>query len=268
MRRVFTLFVLLTTLSVVAEHDYIPYLAEGKEWVEFGVGVGVGYTMYTIQDTVEIDEQQYCRMSVSYLHESATEYRYLYEEGKKVYMRRSGADVLLYDFGLQVGDSIETGADYYNVLRMDSIETITLNGLERNKYFVSIRDKENSYYDFTETWIEGIGCISFPLLSLNRGASGGCTWKYYYEPETGFIYPEDKEPIDFDAAVTTIDTDAGGITRNGNLLTCDGEMAAYDTTGRRVAQGATIDLATLPRGIYIVRTTLRNGATESMKVVW
>ncbi|MEO4005499.1 T9SS type A sorting domain-containing protein [Flavobacterium sp. CAU 1735] len=73
---------------------------------------------------------------------------------KKVYRNIGGVDRILYDFSLQVSNTITLGnGSTYTVI---SITNIPVNGGTRRKFFL-----DNGF--FSENWIEGVGSSQHPL---------------------------------------------------------------------------------------------------------
>ena len=76
---------------------------------------------------------------------------------------------LIYDFDLNVGDSIYIDnyyTTYTSLLVCDSIDTVNINGVFKNRYFFS-SDFFNPNYP-AEVWIEGIGSV-FGVLNSGLG---------------------------------------------------------------------------------------------------
>ncbi len=89
------------------------------------------------------------------------------DEDKKVWYKSNDIEEgILYDFDLQVGETITIGDN--PELTVDSIKSISVNGTLRNQYFLS-----NSFA--TEIWIEGIGSLLGVLKSGLAGTVGGYT---------------------------------------------------------------------------------------------
>ncbi|MBR5003653.1 MAG: T9SS type A sorting domain-containing protein, partial [Bacteroidaceae bacterium] len=263
------------------EHKYIPLISPSNEWVEYGYK---HYTQYTVGEMVELYGKNYYTINMTELSlpdqviSHSTYKSYYREEGKKVYMLNVDEDFLVFDFGANTGDTVILKPLYENQERkiiIDSIETTTLNGKERNVYYVDYG------YD-TDVWIEGIGPIHSFLFceEIRWGSSGYSYLHYYYDNSTQYIYPEDREVIDF-SAVHTLQADARTLTlhRVGDALVAvfptasAGEaITLYDATGRVVATQAvrpgattaTIDVAALPAGVYIAR--MGNGATSKIVI--
>ena len=262
-----------------SQYEYIPILSPSNEWVEYGYK---HYMQYTVGEMVELYGKNYYTINETELSlpdqviSHSKHKSYYREEDKKLYMLNVDEDFLVFDFGANTGDTVILKPLYENQERkiiIDSIETTTLNGKERNVYYVDYG------YD-TDVWIEGIGPIhSFLFCEVIRwGGSGYSYFHYYYDNSTQYVYPEDREVLDF-SAVHATPADANTLTlhRNGNALMAVFPTASvgeaitlYDATGRVVAtqavqQGATtisIDTTTLPAGVYIAR--LNSGATAKV----
>jgi hypothetical protein len=78
---------------------------------------------------------------------------------------------LIYDFDLEIGDSVYV-ENFYNsesvLLITDSIDSIMINGISRNRYFLYSEE----YYR-TDIWIEGIGSLRGILYSGEFPPPGG-----------------------------------------------------------------------------------------------
>ncbi len=287
----------ITRVNNNTEHEYIPLLSPSKAWVETD---GHIYEEYMIKDTTIWNEKEYCELKATAIElpqgtlvDSNTK-EYLREEDKKIfrYLPQNSAcpipewiatEHLLFDFGAKAGENIVIidSQEYKLVMTIDSIKQTILDDKERSVFYVSYFNNDEKTGN--EIWIEGIGTTIVPLFDeyvRKWGIFVGTTFfHYFYDYNTDFIYPEEKEVIDF-SDVSTIPTDANAMTlhREGDVVVAvfpavsAGEtITLYDTTGRIAAvqsvregaTSATIDVAHLPQGIYIAR--LNSGA--SCKVV-
>ena len=265
------------------EHEYIPILSPSNEWVELSYQ---HYVQYTVGEKGELYGKNYYTINVTEMSLpdkaiSHSTHNSLYrEEDKKLYKLNVDEDFLVFDFGANAGDTVELKPLFQGQERkivIDSIKTTTLNGKERNVFYVHYI---SNYGDDDDVWIEGIGPIhSFLFNEIIRwGGAGYSYFHYYYDNSTQYVYPEDRDVLDF-SAVHATQSDAKSLTlhRNGDALMAAfptaqaGEaITLYDATGRAVAtqavrQGATtanIDVATLPAGVYIAR--LNSGATAKV----
>ena len=291
MKRVilFTISV-LSIFSVYATHEYIPYVREGNAWVIIG---GEGYKQFSIGQEVVIDNKSYYELNYAFFKPSKgcvtnrSLYDYIWERDKKVYLGTETQNRLLYDFGAQVLDTIRydhLDESFYYYTVVNSVSTQEILGKQRLVMNVSHYCSVDDFNDpIQSSWIEGIGAINEDIFDFEKsyrmGASATPDQFYYYtNSNEGGCYPEVQKVIDF-SAISTINTDASTLTlhRSGDVLMATfptagkGEaITLYDATGRVVTtqpirEGATttsIDVATLPDGIYIAR--LSNGSTAKV----
>ena len=264
-----------------SKYEYIPFLSPSNEWVEYGYQ---HYMQYTVGEMVELYGKNYYTINETELSlpdqviSHSKHKSYYREEDKKLYMLNVDEDFLVFDFGANAGDTVTLKPFFENEVRkiiIDSIQSTTLNGKVRDIYYVD-------YGYETDVWIEGIGPIHSFLFNegIRWGGVGYSYFHYYYDNSTQYVYPEDRDVLDF-SAVHSLQAEAHTLTlhRNGNALmavfptaSAGESITLYDTTGRVVAtqavqQGATtatIDITALPAGVYIAR--LNSGATA--KMVW
>lgn len=77
---------------------------------------------------------------------------------RKIYFHNYTNEIVLYDFTLDVGDTIYYSTnlfyqlDYYKVV--NSIDSVNVSGQFRKRWHLT-----NSYFNFPDTWIEGIGSV-------------------------------------------------------------------------------------------------------------
>ena len=227
MKRILSILVFLSALSVYAEHEYIPYVEEGKVWVDKdhqGNHIQVG-----ISETITINQKEYYKLYKQGFSDyggnqtptgDSQLHGYIREEDKRVYVRsiNNEQEYLIYDFGAQVGDTIDwatitytwTDVIFKRYIVVDSIATATYYGKERDIYYVTcierIFDKsgveniENGPRYFNDVWIESIGTLQHPIMSrlddaFRWGATGMEWFDYCYNYNTQEIYPTDKTPM-------------------------------------------------------------------------
>ena len=191
-RILLTLSVLLSALSIYAEHEYIPYVEDGKVWVMNNVT-----TLYqtSINGTTEIDGIEYHKLYLSQIYTPTGEvsedklHGYIREDDGKVYVRNTSnkRDILLYDFGAQVGEEVVWDVEYESKYVIDSIKTQEYDGVERNVYYVSFYYSYSTQPDLHDVWIEGIGSLSHPVmydLTPNFGDSKTILFDYCYNYNT------------------------------------------------------------------------------------
>ena len=196
MKRILSLLSILLALSAYAEHEYIPYVEEGKVWVSFDVSSS-SYKQVGIGELTEINNKLYHKLYISILDAITNEityaglHGYIREENKKVFTRElnNEFETMIYDFDIQAGDTIQFQQGETIV---DSIETQIYYGKERHVFYVTHESSQ-----INDIWIEGVGSQEFPImLSLipNFGASGMMFYEYSYNYNTEEIFPTDKTP--------------------------------------------------------------------------
>jgi hypothetical protein len=129
------------------------------------------YTMiYQMEGDTIINQQTYTKLVFSYTDYSTTEKWYAgalrFTEDKKVHIYYDNTEYLLYDFDVQVGDTLEifAGIDYYNFHKTYPHIVTSVNTLDDGRLQVLldaiVRDEyANEEEKFSKTWIEGIGSV-------------------------------------------------------------------------------------------------------------
>ena len=153
-----TVLVFCFTLAIQAqEYEYVPLVNEEHVWSYCDV-LRVGFDKYDLNyyhfqikgDTI-IHDISYKKVYKDYNNCSANPANYeaaIREENKRVYVVRSGEqhERLIYDFNMEVGDSI--GIDTYHDYKVSKIDTVEIAGKLRKCY--------NCFYS-SYGIIEGIG---------------------------------------------------------------------------------------------------------------
>ena len=75
MKRILSLLAVLFALSAYAEHEYIPYVEEGKVWVSFEVSSS-SYKQVGIGELTEINNKLYHKLYISILDAITNEITY------------------------------------------------------------------------------------------------------------------------------------------------------------------------------------------------
>ena len=91
---------------------------------------------------------------------------YLRQDGEKIYIMEGVREILLYDFGLSVGETFKSAInpDFSYVSRLDSVRDTTLNNSVRKIYYLTEYPDFNPSIKQKDIWIEGIGSITNGLL--------------------------------------------------------------------------------------------------------
>ena len=208
------------------------------------------------------------------------------EESGKVFYKPEEQEIeyLLYDFGMNVND---TAVMYWCQnpncevhVRIDSIATQHIAGVERRVFYVSSKD---AYSDWTwlNTWVEGIGATEGLLYSCHVVSAGGITLHEL------LCYHEDGElvwqnPIYNTCLIDNYDgiqdnTEESGVLVYPNpardRVVIEGveadEVQVYNALGQMVktARGTNeIDLSELVEGMYLLRITDADGKNHVARV--
>ena len=198
MKKVNILLFILTLLSLLTYgQDYYPIVEDDKIWNVLSViyipsdpyydttFLTVSYKI--LGDTV-IDDIAYKKMYSSneeYPVNWSFEYFIRENDDKKIWFRRFTEDNenLLYDFSINVGDSVIVGHSLDEYLYVDSITTVAINEVPRNKYWMS-----SNYDYYSETWIEGIGSNKGIVWSGSMTIVGGWIWLLCVSDEGELLY--------------------------------------------------------------------------------
>lgn len=91
---------------------------------------------------------------------------FLRQEGMRIYFFTGNREIMLYDFGLAIGESFKSAIypDFDYVSRLDSIRDTTLNTTVRKIYYLTEYPENDPGKTQKEVWVEGVGSISDGLL--------------------------------------------------------------------------------------------------------
>ena len=255
------LLFLCLPLSIIAQNDYYPLVSEGKTWEFAHVGMLPSQQekwLFMLSSDTIINGVNYKKLYQEN-NQGAVYYRAMREEGRKVYCipRDSQEEHLLFDFGMQVGDSVyclggdrfdngfiidtpvdESQVEMVRLMKLIGTDTYTnKEGLDLQRYHFSVmirsRHADGSVTEYEEqspvTWIEGIG---------SRNDYTFNSW--YVEMVSSYSWMLTKC---YDSLQIFYEVDASRIADN-NVLPQPPNHTIYDLTGRRLAAPPT-------RSIYI-----------------
>ena len=146
--RIFLLLLCVLAVSVMTADDSL-YFPEGSRWTNAS-----SEASYIIQGDTLVNGKKYHKV-IDKNKDRQKLVALKREEGKKIYVRFEGTDtdVLLYDFGLEVGDSIVLQTDRCNgpcsINHVERIDTVTLLDGRKAKCF---------FYDSRMWDVEFVGC--------------------------------------------------------------------------------------------------------------
>ncbi|MDE5763326.1 MAG: T9SS type A sorting domain-containing protein, partial [Bacteroidales bacterium] len=201
-----------------------------------------------------------------------------YQDVLQVYFKENKNDTaaLLYDFGLEKGESVLCAGDILWVA--DSVYYVQINGTERRCLrMISERGK-------ADVWVEGVGSLKtgfFPVALVDDFAATEllCTQAETYRGQV-YTYQNERynscyiveeagtERAEVSCAVVWYDAMRQSIVIESDVK-IDG-LEVFDTQGRGVLKAnnpaGSVSVARLPRGLYLYRLTAP-GTTLSGKFV-
>ena len=153
----FILFMTLQTVLYAQERQYLPFLEEGKAWYYYYYGSDdESHKWLVAGDEVEVDGKSYKKIVDWDTRRCVCLMR---EEGSKIYCMQDGNEYLLYDFGLNVGDTFESPNGNATVVAVKEIMVGS-----RSHRVLDVRDNENNSY--SNWWIEGVGGWNYLTKSI------------------------------------------------------------------------------------------------------
>lgn len=280
-----TLWLYAFLISNAQSNEYIPLVKEGLIWSYCDVVKVEGdeYNLYYSQfnfsgDTIinNITYKQLFRRDCSsnvWFYVAS-----MREEDKKVHTVYAGQqqEKLIYNFGLVVGDSIQSPYDenlFYQVKKVDTIE-------------VASGKRKRIELDF-DIWIEGIGTLNrFMMYPLQAIALYDLGILFNYQKQGNEIIFKTNEWYlnENDCSFSSVEAAEAGkiIVYNTapDLLKLETELSEPDCTielldvyGKKLVQmntdvrNTTIDLSRFPDGLYVLRISGSTGVRFTGKVM-
>lgn len=280
--RVILLLLLAGGMTMQAQ-DYIPVVQKGNEWHAFNVGAhnSIGnYDIWFTEDTV-VDGLKYTKLMAeaktldNNYHFSGLWFL-LREENEKVWKRQlnNPDEILLYDFTASVGDTLTIG-DFGQRLIIDSIGTVQIGNADRKKFWLRLQSNNPGGYQFTETWVEGIGSDYGLLWSGYLSIPDGwhCLLCFHQNGELVWENPE-YGTCTYDAIEENKDSEIS-IYPNpvGDRVIIEGievaEVEVYNALGQRVRTVRStneINVSGLQEGVYLLFITDAKGISQTKRI--
>ncbi|MCQ2317543.1 MAG: T9SS type A sorting domain-containing protein [Bacteroidales bacterium] len=272
------LLLLLAGGMTMQAQDYIPVVQKGNEWHTFETAIHWinNYVNWCSGDTL-IGDVRYMKIMGTLNNGNPNLFTVLREEDGKVWKRHlnTSEETLLYDFTANVGDTLTIG-DFGQRLIVDSIGTVQIGNADRKKFWLRLQSNNPGGYQFTETWVEGIGSdygllwsgyLSIPdgwhcLLCFHQ--NGELVWE---NPEYGFCtYTAVEETKD--SRISVYPNPAKDKVVIEGLEACC--VQVYNALGQLVKQVQDtneISVAGLPEGVYLLKVTEADGTNRICRVV-
>ena len=212
-------FIILASSGLAKGQDYLPLVKDDTEWNIVWKATSQWYWLritenLQLEGDTMVDDMHYKKVmrkissEAPYWHGS-TDYYSLYglireEQDGKVFYQPIDQDTvyLLYDFGMNVNDTVVMRwcqSPNHNcdvTIRIDSITTQYIAGMDRRVYYVSSKSTHVPYEEWRwlNTWIEGIGATEGLLYGCHVTALGGITLHkllcYHENGELLYMNPE------------------------------------------------------------------------------
>lgn len=238
------LSLLLLYSNTFAQHEYRPFLKQGKTWrcCRQELVVDENYPNSTKLDTLYYDffidgdtvinGERYSKIKfINWYDMFSGIYRLLIEKDQKVYQWKDNKQLLLYDFSMESGDScyLYTSARYKFICR-DKHEC-TVQGEERyffiNDFQIPIWPGDDSDYFsnyYRTLYIEGLGCVNDnPFYFPSHRSYGEKVWECL-EDDVCIYKLKDAESY-LEDYMTAIDEHYSNKCLNGDI---------YDLSGRQL----------------------------------
>lgn len=274
------LFILLFVAfcSVANAQTYFPLLDTGKVWSTKWEQAAPPFTKRTeiikFTDDTIIDFKTYKKVLKSEDENTSVwqSYGYVREDSlHKVYWKYNQSENLIYDFSLQVLDTLKFENRDFIVKSIDSVLIV-------NEY-----RKRIVFDDYCETWIEGIGSLSGILNIGQCGMTGGWTELLCFHENGELLYINPTQTVCYLNTVGTIEIEKPDIEifyadkfLNINFTEKDEyELIIYDILGnsifsKQIQNSDKINLENynLKQGIYLYSISKKNEIIKKDKIVY
>lgn len=229
-------------------------------------------TEYEFRSDTIIADKEYLRLYYEYEDEWIALNNYYREDNNgRVYYYVQNKEVLMYDFNLQVGDTISmpnsndvNDESLYCTWEVFLRDTVTLeNGTESVR--IQLKNKENDVNMPVDEWIEGIGSTYRFFLSIYS-----CDVEYWFDQElqccvendvilythpdgSDCFYSSDEDIYQFNAVISPNPTNNGHVFIEGVEGQFDYQV--YTLGGSKISEGRSVNgqIEILHKGVNIVR---------------
>ena len=187
-------------------------------------------------------------------------------------------EFLMYDFMINEGDSIQVGYGESVYLYVDSINSVTVNGTLRPKYWMSCKVMP----DYRETWIEGVGSNKGIVWSGSALLVGGWTWLLcmsedgeliYMNPYFNSCYLISTDIIEENSALIQVyPNPAKNKLKIENVKNIKIEsISIIDFTGKKIKQfepkKTHLDISGITSGIYFLKISYEKGEINKKIII-
>lgn len=274
-------FIFLAFSFVNTNAQYPPFINEGSTWHTLVYGWGVQEYYHHINGDSLINNQTYKKLNVRQSINGPDFFTSLIRENtdeQRVYVYYGLTESLLYDFSLQVGDTVTVSAlGYPTLITITSVESVMVNGMPRKK--LNFEDGWNSAY-----WIEGMGSNYGPMdAAIGSVADYSPTLTCYYQGnDLAWSNPLNVEACSAELAIgelavvqmevmpnpfyneVSIQTTGVATDRNFEIRLCDAEGRLIHSEKRIFLDRTKLNLVDLAPGLYVLTLSL-NGEVQASK---
>ena len=309
MKKIILLFPIILLLGIFTtnaqEENYHPLVQEGKMWsvldaiYVFNPGDGPAWYTYTTQkfmfygDTV-INEKEYKKMYISlkenpiFPHDWSLHSFMREDENKKVWQLKSSYwgdlwEELLYDFSLEIGDTVQSAANCYVIVE-DIADEIMHNGDVRKVF----RFSKNCFYEdddysfiMEDYWVEGIGSNYGLLIPFGSELTGGFYELLCFHENDGLIFFNEEYKTCYKSSVgintydNRINIFPNPTTNVFNIENIDNlnirAISIFNIQGQMIRQydinSTQLDVSNISSGLYFIKIFTSGGECIVKKVI-
>jgi hypothetical protein len=271
MKKIIFFLILLIFATVLKAQEHYSLIDTTKIWSycigSFGLG---SYNIYTrcwkMSGQSDFNGHRYFKLYSSFNDSTYTNWKfdgdYIREDSGKVYWFCNNYEELIYDFNLQVGDSIPLYISIYHVKNVDSL---LIDNYYRKRILL-----ESEFG--TDTWIESIGSI-YSLLCTGGGNIGRCAMSIYmlcvsdlknhiliYQPKPGKCYLSNQTGVNQETDINNKFIISSSVVTD--YLNIESQVKSYslkviDMNGKTLLnslynKSASVNCSSLEPGIYLV----------------
>lgn len=275
-------------ISITYGQEYFPLIEENKTWNVLSVAfmppfdTSFSTITYKVSGDTIISSESYKKLYSS-SEENPEDWNlwcFMREDAdKRVWLRMDSEEdeFLMYDYSIDVGDSVLVGYLEPVYLLVDSISEITINQTERKKYWFTC----NLMPEYRETWIEGIGSNKGICWSGSAFVVGGW-YRFLCMSENGeLIYMNPNyESCYLITEIDEIEKSSLKIfpnpTKNTlsieNIKNIDIEsISLLNTKGQLIklfdSNNTRLDISNISSGYYILKISHKNGVFTKKLIV-
>jgi len=262
------------------------------------------FLRYNVEKEVEIDGKD---CSVIYAYKSyklqpfvkQDDSLIVWENDNKVYFYQFDDFHLVYDFTLEVGDTLNyflpTGKTFFSpyesevndttviaaTLFIEEISEVNVNGTILKRFKTDIEFETDGINNVMDYIVENVGSENYQVLGSNQIiVASGCgpdflcyeNDDFSYPPDIQCEYPTSTDNIYTDQEINISPNPTNGLLYINNKTTeVINNISVFDMSGKVISQTInpenSIDLAYLQHGLYLVKLTFKSGEIHIKKIM-